>query len=172
MQAIDDYRLGRHPGPYASWPPDTPLYKVGGDTGLRVPGYVLDAQYRTPFGDLLVTSYDCPFEEGSTFVLLDPEGGIHARADLLAAYDSYLLVGHWPIGAGALMLHYADAIFVRLRLRPARWPFRRRVRIELDRVRDWQQDPRLLAAHARHRALLDAIAAERAKAPSPRLGED
>lgn len=161
MQAIDEYRLDRHPGPYASWPQDTPVYKGGWDTGIRVPGYVLDAQYRTPLGDLLVTSYDCPFEEASTFILLDPQTGILARADLAAPYDRYLLVGHWPIDSDTLALHYAETLFYRLSITaPGGWfGLRRRPRLKLKPVPTWRADTRMRQAAARRAEELEAIRA-------------
>ncbi len=52
--------------------PTRPLIVDGEASGQRVPGYVIDAQYRCAAGTLLVTSFDCLFEESNTFLLLDP----------------------------------------------------------------------------------------------------
>ncbi|KFG93943.1 hypothetical protein GQ56_0128935 [Burkholderia paludis] len=70
MKPIDRFVLETHDGPYASWPPRTHVLVDGMRCGLAVSGYVLLRQFETPAGYLLVTDYDCPFEEAVTFTLV------------------------------------------------------------------------------------------------------
>jgi hypothetical protein len=81
----------------------------GRATGARVPGYVLEAQYRCGDRYLLGTSYDCGFEEMQTFLLLSPTLKILARKDYwfsLGLYlDSICLLGHEPAGRDTVVFH-------------------------------------------------------------------
>lgn len=146
MQPITRFALEAHAGPYDRWPATTALLADGLPTGARVPGYVIDAQFATPLGTLLVTSYDCPFEEANTFLLLDDAHRIVARTDLGAMYASWLLAGCWPTSATSLALHYHQDLFHDLDLLPPGGWWRRRPRLRLRRRDDWRADARMVAA--------------------------
>ncbi len=155
MQAIDRYRLETHNGPYASWPSTSHLIVDGRLTTQRAPGYVIEAQYRTPHGDVLITSYDCPFEESNAFVLLDAQHRCVAKKSLGGWYASFLLHAHWPINASTLVLHYAEALFFTLSVLPP-WPcIGRAPRLRLRRVAHWQGDERMRASHRALQQTLD-----------------
>lgn len=150
------YGLEPHPGAYADRPPDSRLCVDGAAVAARVPGYRIEAQYATAHGALLVTSFDCPFEESNAFVLLDARHRVVAARSLLTPYGSWLLHAHWPEDAATLVLHYQVRAFFRLRLLPpARW-WPRRPRLRLRPVAAWREDPRMAASHAALRAQLDA----------------
>lgn len=154
MQPIDRFALEPHAGPYERWPLDSRLRDGGVACDARVPGYVIEAQYATPLGTLLVTSWDCPFEESSSFVLLDDALRVVAHRELLSPYASWLLDAHWPEGEDTLVLHYQRDAFFRLQvLPPARW-WPRWPRLRLRRVRHWRAEPRMVAAEA---ALVDRL---------------
>lgn len=156
MQPIERFSLERHAGPYADWPVDSELWLDGMRTGMRVPGYVIDAQYDTPLGTLLATSFDCPFEDSNAFVLLDGDHRILARREIGTPYASWLLDTHWPESDTTLVLHYYAATFFRLQLlEPTRWW--RRPRLRLRRVLRWRAEPRMVDAHAALLARLDEI---------------
>ncbi len=167
MQATARFALETHAGPYERWPSSSRLIVDGTPVDARVPGYVIDAQYRTPFGTLLVTSFDCPFEESSCFLLLDEALRIVARKELVAPYASWLLDAHWPDASGALVLHYQVGAFFRLEVMPPRrwWP--RRPWLRLTRVVHWRRDPRMCAAHAALEAQLRALACAHAEDEAP-----
>lgn len=155
MQPITRYALEAHAGPYDRWPATTALLADGLPTGVRVPGYVVDAQFATPLGALLVTSYDCLFEEANTFLLLDAAHRILARADLGAMYASWLLAGCWPTSPTSLVLHYHQDLFHDLDLLPPGGWWRRRPRLRITQREDWRDDTRMVTAHA---ALLERLA--------------
>ena len=71
MQTTTCFSLERHAGPYETWPLRTRLWVDGTPSPLRIPGYALLHQFATPNGHLLVTDCECPFEEATSFVLLD-----------------------------------------------------------------------------------------------------
>lgn len=67
MQSITQFSLEKHDGPYESWPRLTRLFANGVDTGKKVPGFIIEAQYQCRDGYLLITSQDCLFEESNDF---------------------------------------------------------------------------------------------------------
>ena len=129
--AISCFSLASHDGPYSAWPLTTPLLCDGVPTGRRVPGFVIEGQYR--WGDLvlLINSWDCPFEESYDFLLLNAEHTIIAHKSLGVPYGSYLLHAHWPHDERSLRLHFHEKqCFTLTVLPPSGW-FRRRHRLRL-----------------------------------------
>jgi hypothetical protein len=94
MTATDRFSLETHSGPYESWPLRTRLLMDGAPIQLTLSGFVLLHQFEIPAGYLLVTDYDCPFEEAVTFTLLskDLQHTLGERT-LGAMYGSFLLDG-------------------------------------------------------------------------------
>ena len=97
MQEIERFSLETHTGPYESWPLVSELMDDGVPTGCRIPGYVIERQYACGQNFLLITSYDCPFEEAQNFLLLDSAFQIIAKKFLGVAYDTYRLIDARPI---------------------------------------------------------------------------
>ena len=157
MEPIARFGLESHAGPYERWPTTSRLVVDGAPLDVRVPGYVIEAQYSTRLGTLLVTSFDCPFEESNSFVLLDDALRVVARRQLLTPYASWLLDTHWPEDETTLVLHYHAGDFFRLRLVPPRrlWP--RRPTLRLRRVQDWRGEPRMSQAYETLQARLRDI---------------
>ena len=89
MKPIERFTLETHDGPYETWPSRTHARVNGERCGLTVSGYVLLRQFETPDAYLLVTDYDCPFEEAVTFTLVskDPLKAL-ARRTVGAMYAS------------------------------------------------------------------------------------
>ena len=134
MEALTQFTLARHEGPYERWPLTSRLFLEGADTGADVPGYVVEAQYRVDAGYLLITSYDGMFEESNDFVLLAPDFSVLARARLMVPYDTFLLNAHWPVSPDALRLHYCESLFYTLAIeRRAGWWRRQGWRLVLSR---------------------------------------
>lgn len=155
------FLLAKHEGPYERWPVKTALLCDGLPTGTQIEGYVIEAQYRCVAGHLLITSFDCPYEEANRFALLDERFQVLATTELRVPYGSFLLNAHWPLDAHTLRLHYEIRRFFRLRIVSPGGPLRRRPRLEL--VRDehaWTDDPRAAVAV---RDLEDRLAALRAE---------
>ncbi|WP_244130150.1 hypothetical protein [Burkholderia sp. BCC0044] len=70
MKPVERFALATHDGPYEAWPARTAVLVDGLRSGLAVSGYALLRQFETPAAYLLVTDYDCPFEEAVTFTLV------------------------------------------------------------------------------------------------------
>jgi len=73
MQPVERFALVTHQGPYETWPVQTPVLVDGQASSLTIPGFNLLRQYETTAGYVLVTDFDCPFEEAICFVLVSKD---------------------------------------------------------------------------------------------------
>ena len=105
MKKLKVFALTKHAGPYDSWPQHSELVKGGVSTGKNIPGYVIEAQYEYQHGFLLVTSWDCSFEEAQTFILLSHELDLVYEETLGVAYASVWMEGHEPINECSVIFH-------------------------------------------------------------------
>ena len=105
MKTVHRFELAKHEGPYESWPQTTELIKDGVATGKRIPGYIIEAQYAHTNGFLLVTSWDCPYEEAQSFLLLSHELDLLSEETVGGAYASVGLEGHEPVNEDTVMFH-------------------------------------------------------------------
>ncbi|MFV0680098.1 hypothetical protein [Ottowia sp.] len=149
MTPIQRYRIEQHEGDYASWPKKSRLWADGHLLPHGVPGYVIEAQYDTPLGPLLITSYDCMYEEANDFLLIDHTGRVVAQATLGLMFCSYLLDAHWPVDAHTLALHYHLNDFYTLTVRPGRLFGSGQPGLQLNPCLDWQRDARMVASSQR-----------------------
>jgi hypothetical protein len=91
MRSIARFSLEKHEGPYEKWPLRSKLFLDEKPTGIRVPGYSLIHQFEIPCGYLLVTDDDCPFEEGTNFILLSKSIRLLSWRILVVPYGSFNL---------------------------------------------------------------------------------
>jgi hypothetical protein len=131
LTPITRYSLANHEGEYNDWPLTTLLIIDGVPSTYRVPGYVLDAQYQWNDNVVLITSWDCPFEESYDFLLLDREHTIVSRKSLGAPYGTYLLHGEWPHDDLSIRLHFYEHRFYTLSIRQPTGMFRRKLSLHL-----------------------------------------
>ncbi|VWC10495.1 virulence factor [Burkholderia seminalis] len=97
MQPVDRFALDTHDGPCETWPSRTHVLVDGVRSALAVSGYVLLRQFETPAAYLLVTDYDCPFEEAVTFTLVSKDPmRVRARRTVGAMYASCRLDAEHP----------------------------------------------------------------------------
>lgn len=82
MKPITQFSLETHDVPYEQRPSYSHLFVDGKPTSLRLPGYVLLYQFDTSAGFLLVTDYDCPYEERVNFILLSHDLHVMSRRSL------------------------------------------------------------------------------------------
>lgn len=123
MEPITRFSLAKHTGRYERWPRRTALLQHGRETGTKLPGYIIEGQYRCADGILLLLSYDCPFDETYTFLLLGEDLKKRARRDLGMPYGSFLLHTHWVVSGSALRLHFytRDVFTLSIHRRSAWW---------------------------------------------------
>ena len=85
------FALEKHDGPYERWPRRSRLFLDGEPTKIFLPGYELRHQFETPDGFLLVTDYDCPFEEITNFALIDRRLRLQSCRWVGWMYETFLL---------------------------------------------------------------------------------
>jgi hypothetical protein len=105
MEATSTFSLVRHEGEYESWPLETELLEGGQPTGMKIPGFVLEAQYRCGDQHLFVTSWDCPFEESLTVILTNAALQVKDKKSIGAMYTSVWLERHEVVEPNQLLLH-------------------------------------------------------------------
>jgi hypothetical protein len=71
MLEITRFSLEKHRGAYEKWPRQTRLLADGVMLDLAINGYTLLKQFETEAGYLLVTDFDCMYEEVISFTLID-----------------------------------------------------------------------------------------------------
>lgn len=120
MEAIHLFGLVKHPGEYDSWPLETELLKEGVPTGRFVSGHVLEAQYKCGDHYLLVTSWDCPFEDSLDFILVSEDLRTRSKKHVGVAHASVWLEGHAPISANEALFNCGGDLDVLITVRPKR----------------------------------------------------
>jgi hypothetical protein len=128
------FALERHAGPYERWPSRSRLFVDGRATATRMAGYSLLHQYELDDGWLLVTDYDCPFEEVTAFTLLDPELRIVAERKIGWMYNTFLLTGLRWLDGRRLIASFGDDYRVLVTIRRRGFPLLR-PRLKLQRLR-------------------------------------
>jgi hypothetical protein len=154
MHLIDTLSLEVHEGPYATWPLKSRLFSNGDNTGMSIPGYVIEAQYKCVQGYLVITSYDCMFEESNEFLLLDECFNIIAKKSMPVSNNIY---AHWPISDNAIRIHELNDSFYTLQIQPRVIQLWRQYKLTLQRIADFQNDETCLASANKLNALLKEI---------------
>ncbi|WAW09952.1 hypothetical protein NB640_12130 [Oxalobacter vibrioformis] len=92
MLEITRFSLEKHRGPYEKWPLKTRLVADGAMLDLTIGGYTLLRQFETEAGYLLVTDYDCMYEEVISFTLIDKAcTRVLSHRQIGAPYQTYWL---------------------------------------------------------------------------------
>ena len=91
MMPIDRFSLETHEGPYEKWPVKSRLFLDGQPTRIKLPGYQLLCQYETADGYILITDYDCPFEESTHFALVSKTLRLKSCRMVGWMYETYIL---------------------------------------------------------------------------------
>lgn len=134
----------------------TPLLFNGEPTGTSMRGFIIEAQYEWDGGYLLVTSWDCPFDEMNEFTLLD-----HKYHELAHTSIGTLLVyAHWPVSKHALRVHFTQQICYTVSIELPSGHFRRRPRLKLTTMDEPLKDPRTQASMIELAKQLEDISTE------------
>ena len=88
MEETNKFSLIRHSGPYELWPSRTALLVDGIVSSTAVPGYSLLRQIELPESYLLITDYDCPFEEAVTVIFLNKQLRMLSHRTIWSLYSS------------------------------------------------------------------------------------
>lgn len=135
MRELKRFSLERHVGEYADWPLRSRVFIDGAPSQSKIAGYQLLHQFETSLGYLLVSDCACPFEEATSFSLLDSVTlKMLSERTLSIPYGSYLLEElSWqdPLTA---RLRFWQAQYYLLRLVPPAGWFHRRAKLRLQRL--------------------------------------
>lgn len=142
MERVDNFSLMQHAGAYEDRPLKTPLLYDGEATGVSLPGYDIRGQYRCNAGYLIITDWDCPFEEMNEFILLDQT----FRKLSHRSIRNYLVSSHWPIAENALRVHFIEQIVYTITVERPRGLFRRKPWLNLTEMDLPESDPVTKAA--------------------------
>lgn len=115
------FSLETHDGPYEDWPLRSRVLADGAPTTTKLSGYNLLHQFAVTSGYLLITDFDCPFEETTVFTLLDPALQILAKKSLGVPYGSFLLDRVEVKGPNELIVVLYDNDRWRLTIAPRQW---------------------------------------------------
>lgn len=118
METIACFSLEAHDGPYATWPLETRLLEAGRPTGTLLAGYIVEKQFRGPAGFVLATSCDCPYEERTTFYLLDERRRVAGSVTCFTPYDTWLLDSMEPLDDWSLRVVFYNDYRMVLRIVP------------------------------------------------------
>ena len=133
METTPCFLLESHTGPYEKWPQRSRLLIDGSPSQTQIPGYTLLHQFKTSLGYLLITDFDCPFEEATSFSLLNPSYELIADRTLGVPYRSFNLDRvDWQDDTTVEVVFLNDDRW-RVTLRPWGIPFLR-PRIHLKRI--------------------------------------
>ncbi len=135
METTSRFSLESHSGPYEKWPLRSRVIVDGEHSRTVIPGYSLLHQFKFEIGYLLVTDYDCPFEEATSFILLGLSNELLSHRTLAVPYGSFNLEQiDWIDEFSAEVIFWEDDRWL-LTLRPWGIPFIR-PRIHLQRIRE------------------------------------
>jgi hypothetical protein len=133
MKEIQQFSLEKHEGPYEKWPSRTRLFENEKEIGIRVPGYNLLHQFELKEYYLLITDDDCPFEEGTNFILISKAKKILAYQILFVRYGSVTLESVKWIDEQHLRVVFYENDHWMLTIRPWGIPYLRS-RLKLKRI--------------------------------------
>lgn len=133
MKVIEQFSLETHEGPYENWPSRTRLFENGKEIGIRIPGYNLLHQFELKEYYLLITDDDCPFEEGTNFILISKTKKLLAFQILFVPYGSVILENVEWVDEQRLRVEFYENDYWMLTIRPWGIPYLRS-RLKLNRI--------------------------------------
>lgn len=110
MREISCFSFKPQPGPYESWSLCSELIQDGKRTGKFVPGFVIGAQYAYKDLYLIVTSWDCPYEESQEFILLSKDLTVLCKKHIGHIYSTVILESHEAIAEDQVLFHCNDGV--------------------------------------------------------------
>ena len=134
MKPINRFTLEKHDGPYEKWPLRSLLYLDSRPTGISLPGYTLLQQFETLSGYILVTDYDCPYEEITSFALISEQLRLQSCRWIGWMYETFLLERIEWINDWTFTAFFCGNLRCQLTIRTWGIPYiRPRLKLQLDR---------------------------------------
>jgi hypothetical protein len=134
MKPINRFTLEKHDGPYEKWPVRSRVFLDGKPTDISLPGYRLLHQFETSSGYILVTDYDCPYEEITNFALVSRQLRLQSCRWLGWMYETFLLERIEWIDDRTFTAFFCGNFCCRFTVRSWGIPYiRPRLKLQLDR---------------------------------------
>jgi hypothetical protein len=134
MKSISRFTLEKHGGPYETWPLRSRVLLDGKPTEVFLPGYTLLYQFETPDGYILVTDYDCPFEEITNFALVSKRLRLQSCRWIGWMYETFLLERIEWVDEKTFTAFFCGNLLCRFTVRSWGIPYiRPRLKLQLDR---------------------------------------
>jgi hypothetical protein len=109
MQLINSFSLQKYTGEYKTWPLETQLLLNEIPTKTFLLGFQLLHQFELSSGEfLLISDWDCPFEEATEVLLLNADLILAARHTFSVPYGSFNLEDLQLIDDANLKLIFYD----------------------------------------------------------------
>ncbi len=110
MQEISFFSFQQQTGPYETWSLCSELIMDGEKTGKYIPGFVIGAQYAYKDLYLIVTSWDCPYEESQEFILLSKDLTVLCKKHIGHIYSTITLESHEAVAEDQVLFNCNDDI--------------------------------------------------------------
>lgn len=117
IEEIKKFSLAKHEGPYENWPSKTDLFFDGKPTGKKIDGYVIEKQFKIDDYYLIITSYDCPFEETNNFILLNNNFSVEHKKWIGRPYNSFCIKDAVPINDYKILILFIGDLKVTLHIK-------------------------------------------------------
>ena len=110
MKKISCFSFNSQPGAYDTWSLCSELILNEKPTGKYVPGFVMGAQYAYKNLLLIVTSWDCPYEESQEFILLSKDLTVLCKKHIGHIYSTVVIESHEAIAEDQVLFHCNDDV--------------------------------------------------------------
>ena len=105
MKKISKFSLKQQSSPYEAWQLKSELWVNGEPTGKFIPGFVIEAQYSFKDYYLLVTSWDCAYEESQEFLLLSNDLEVLSKKHVGEIYSTVCIEYHEAVTENQVLFH-------------------------------------------------------------------
>lgn len=105
MKNISLFSFKKQTSSYETWKLKSELWKDGKRSGKYVPGFVIEAQYSYKDYYLIVTSWDCPYEESQEFLLLSKDLDVLSKKHVGQIYSTVWIENHEIVADDQVMFH-------------------------------------------------------------------
>ena len=105
MKKISLFSLKKPASPYETWHLKSELLINKKQTGKYVPGFSLEAQYAFKDYYLIVTSWDCAYEESQEFLLLSKNLDVLSKKHVGEIYSTVWIESHEAVTDDQVLFH-------------------------------------------------------------------
>jgi len=112
MKEINLFTFRRPSSSYEIWKLESELLMNGKNTNTSIPGFFIEAQYSYKNLYLIVTSWNCCYEDSLEFLLLTKDLEVINKRHMGQLYSSTLLESHKAIAEDQVIFHCNNGLDV------------------------------------------------------------